>query len=113
MVVTRKSQIWHRIFSVRSRSASEKHDTASICLFDSEWERIRDHFPEENIPNGHPGRKPIPTLQVLEAVLWILNTGAQSHMLPQMLSELQNGASSFPGVVPQRDSAEVLTDIMS
>ena len=25
-------------------------------LRDSVWERIRDHFPEENIPDGHPGR---------------------------------------------------------
>jgi transposase len=54
-----------------------------IRLNDSEWERIRDHFPEENIPEGRPGRKPVPPRQVLEAVLWILNTGAQWHMLPQ------------------------------
>jgi transposase len=30
-----------------------------------------------------PGRKPVPTREVLEAALWILNTGAQWHMLPQ------------------------------
>src|SRR2546422_4230857 len=54
-----------------------------IHLSDENWERIREHFPEENIPDGRPGRKPIPTRRVLEAVLWILNTGAQWHMLPQ------------------------------
>src|SRR5262249_15717325 len=26
--------------------------------------------------NGRPGRKPIPTRRVVEAVLWLLNTGA-------------------------------------
>ncbi len=52
-------------------------------LSDEQWELIRDHFPEENIPDGRAGRKPVPTRRVLDAVLWILNTGAQWHMLPQ------------------------------
>ena len=55
----------------------------AVTLTDAQWERIRRHFPEENIPEGRPGRKPVPTRRVLEAVLWILNTGAQWHMLPQ------------------------------
>ena len=38
---------------------------------DEQWERIRKHFPEEHIPDGRAGRKPIPTRHVLEAVLWI------------------------------------------
>src|SRR6516164_5925474 len=54
-----------------------------IRLTDEQWERIRDHFPEENIADGRHGRKPTPARCVLEAVLWILNTGAQWHMLPQ------------------------------
>ena len=53
-----------------------------LKLSDEQWERIREHFPEEHIPPSRPGRKPIPTRKVLEAVLWILNTGAQWHMLP-------------------------------
>jgi hypothetical protein len=28
-----------------------------IRLTDDQWERIRDHFPEENIADGRPGRK--------------------------------------------------------
>ena len=32
---------------------------------------LRDHFPEENIAYGRPGRKPTPTRFVLEAVPWI------------------------------------------
>ena len=52
-------------------------------LTDEQWERIRKHFPEEHIADGRPGRKPIPTRRVLEAVLWVLNTSAQWHMLPQ------------------------------
>jgi transposase len=54
-----------------------------LRLRDDQWERIQKHFPEENIPEGRPGRKPISTRDVLDGVLWILNTGAQWHMLPQ------------------------------
>jgi transposase len=52
-------------------------------LSDAQWKMIREHFPEESIPDGRAGRKPIATRAVLEVVLWILNTGAQWHMLPQ------------------------------
>jgi transposase len=52
-------------------------------LSDVQWEMIWEHFPEESIPDSCAGRKPIATRSVLEAVLWILNTGFQWHMLPQ------------------------------
>ena len=52
-------------------------------LTDEQWERIRKHFPEESIPDDRPGRKPIPARAVLDGVLWIMNTGAQWHGLPQ------------------------------
>ena len=54
-----------------------------LKLSDAHWERIRQHFPEESLEESRPGRKPVPARKVLEGVLWILNTGAQWHLLPQ------------------------------
>jgi transposase len=54
-----------------------------LRLSSDQWERIRDHFPEEHLPEGRPGCKPVPTRAVLEAVVWILNTGAPWPRLPQ------------------------------
>ena len=54
-----------------------------LKLTDEQWDRIRDYFPEEHIASIRPGRRPIPAREILNAVLWILTTGAQWHMLPQ------------------------------
>jgi transposase len=54
-----------------------------LKLTDAQWQRIREHFPEEHLPPKRPGRVPVPARRVLEVVLWILNTGAQWHILPQ------------------------------
>ena len=53
-----------------------------ITLTDSQWKRIRHHFPEER-KRKRRGRPPVPARRVFEAVLWILKTGAQWHMTPQ------------------------------
>ena len=82
-----------------------------IRLLDSEWERIRERFPEENIPDGRPGRKPVPTRLVLEAVLWILNTGAQWHMLPQCYPNYKTVHRRFQTWCRNEILRQVLTDI--
>src|SRR6201981_248546 len=82
-----------------------------IRLLDSEWKRIREHFPEENIPDGRPGRKPVPTRLVLEAVLWILNTGAQWHMLPQCYPNYKTVHRRFQTWCRNEILRQVLTDI--
>jgi transposase len=82
-----------------------------IRLTDEQWERIRDHFPEEHIPDGRPGRKPIPTRRVLEAVLWILNTGAQWHMLPQSYPNYKSVHRRFQTWCSNEVLRRVLTDV--
>ena len=82
-----------------------------IRLTDEQWERIRKHFPEEHIPDGRPGRKPIPTRHVLEAVLWILNTGAQWHMLPQSYPNYKTVHRRFQTWCCNEILRRVLTDV--
>jgi len=82
-----------------------------IRLSDEQWERIRKHFPEEHIPESRPGRKPVPTRKVLEAVLWILNTGAQWHMLPQYYPNYKTVHRRFQQWCREEVLRNVLTDL--
>src|SRR6266480_2667415 len=82
-----------------------------IRLTDEQWERIRMYFPEEHIPDCRPGRKPIPTRRVLEAVLWILNTGAQWHMLPQSYPNYKTVHRRFQTWCRDEVLRRVLTDV--
>src|SRR5262249_32546453 len=63
------------------------------------------------IPDGRPGRKPIPTRRVLEAVLWILNTGAQWHMLPQSYPNYKTVHRRFQTWCRDAVLRRVLTDV--
>src|SRR5215471_16451569 len=87
------------------------YKSGMIRLNDSQWERIRDHFPEENIPDGRAGRKPTATRQVLEAVLWILNTGAQWPMLPQCYPNYKTVHRRFQAWCHNEVLRRVLMDI--
>jgi transposase len=80
-------------------------------LTDEQWELIRGYFPEENIPEGRPGRKPVPTHDVLDAVLWILNTGAQWHMLPQCYPNYKTVHRRFQRWCEQQVLRQILTDL--
>jgi transposase len=82
-----------------------------IRLNDSDWERIRHQFPEENISEGRPGRKPVPTRKILEAALWILNTGARWHMLPQCYPNYKTVHRRFQTGCRSEILRRVLTDI--
>jgi len=82
-----------------------------LRLSDEQWERIRKHFPEEHIPAGRRGRKPIATRHVVEAVLWILNTGAQWHMLPQGYPNYKTVHRRFQQWCRSEVLREVLTDL--
>jgi transposase len=80
-----------------------------LRLRDDQWERIREYFPEEHLPESRPGRKLVPARRILEAVLWILNTGAQWHMLPQCYPNYKTVHRRFQ----QWCDREVLRDILT
>lgn len=80
-------------------------------LSDEQWERIRGCFPEEHLPEVRVGRKPVPTRRVLEAVLWILNTGAQWHMLPQSFPNYKTVHRRFQQWCQQQVLREVLRSL--
>ena len=82
-----------------------------LKLSDEHWERIREHFPEENVPDSRPGRKPVTTRRVLEAVLWILNTGAQWHMLPQWYPNYKTVHRRFQQWCRNEVLRAILTDL--
>ena len=82
-----------------------------IKLNDEQWERIRHHFPEENRPQGVAGRKPIPARDILEAALWVLNTGAQWHMLPQCYPNYKTVHRRFQQWCRDETLRDILTDL--
>ncbi len=82
-----------------------------VNLTDMQWQRIRHHFPEELRPKSHPGRKPVCTRDVFEAVLWILNTGAQWPMLPQCYPNYKTVHRRFQNGCRQGVVREVLMDL--
>lgn len=82
-----------------------------LKLTDQQWERIRDYFPEEHIAPSHPGRCPIPAREILNAVLWILTTGAQWHMLPQSYPNYKTMRRRFQQWCHREVLRNVLTDL--
>jgi transposase len=80
-------------------------------LTHAQWDRVRHHFPEENIPDGRPGRKPVPTRRVLEAVLWVLNTGAQWNRLPQCYPNYKTVHRRFSHWVKEDILRKIMQDL--
>jgi transposase len=80
-----------------------------LRLRDDQWDRILEHFHEEHVPDSRPGCKPVPTRAVLDAVLWILNTGAQWHLLPQCYPNYKTVHRRFQ----QWCQREILRDVLS
>jgi transposase len=82
-----------------------------LKISDAHWDRIRHHFPEENLPEERPGRKPIPARRVLDAVLWILTTGAQWHLLPQAYPNYKTVHRRFQAWAQQEVLRGMLVDL--
>ena len=82
-----------------------------LKLNDTQWERIKDHFPEEHQDTSRPGPKPIAARKILDGVLWILNTGAQWHMLPQCYPNYKTVHRRFQQWCRDEVLRTVLTDL--
>lgn len=80
-------------------------------LSDEHWERIRGIFPEEHYPADWLGRKPVPAREILDAVLRILNTGAQWDMLPQSFPNYKSVHRRFQQWCRREVLRHVLTDL--
>lgn len=53
---------------------------ARTILTDKEWETLKPFIPDHTGKKGHPARD---HRQVLEAILWVLRTGAPGRDIPQ------------------------------
>jgi transposase len=82
-----------------------------VKISGAHWDRIRHHFPEENIPDERPGRKPVPARRVLDAVLWVLKTGAHWHMLPQTYPNYKTVHRRFQTWAQQEVLRGILVDL--
>ena len=77
-------------------------------ITDEQWDAIKHNFPEETPVAGKPGPKPTPARKILDAVLWILNTGAQWSELPQKYPPYQTVHRRFQ----QWCDSDVLCEIL-
>lgn len=50
-------------------------------IIDSEWERIKDYFPDKE--TGSPGRPPKPARVKMNGIVWIARSGAPWRDLPE------------------------------
>jgi Putative transposase of IS4/5 family (DUF4096) len=94
-----------------ARYNSLRTESRAEGLLSATTERDDNYRREENIADGRPGRKPTPTRCVLEAVLWILNTGAQWHMLPQSYPNYKTVHRRFQSWCRDEVLRRVLTDV--
>ncbi len=76
-----------------------------------QWDRIREHFPEEHLPDTRPGRKPVPTRAVLEAVLVDTEHRCPMAPAPPVLSELKTVHRRFQQWCQREVLREVLTQL--
>jgi transposase len=53
-----------------------------VNLTDEQWNLIEPMFPPSKSGPGKPGRPAQPSRMILEAVLWVMRTGAPWHDLP-------------------------------
>ena len=60
-----------------------------IRISDEIWSNIKDEFPPSYSTEGKDGPEIVPSRRILEAIVWVLNTGSEWQMLPQCYPNYQ------------------------
>jgi transposase len=77
-------------------------------LTDEQWNRIEPRFPPAKSGPGKPGRPTRPSRPILEAVLWVMRTGAPWHDLPSRYPPYQTCHRRFQQWVEDGTHRQVL-----
>ena len=66
-------------------------------LKDSEWERIKEYFPEKAA--GTPGRRPNPHRPIVNGIIWIARSGAPWRDMPDRYGSWETAYTRFRELV--------------
>ena len=78
-------------------------------LTDSEWERVKEYFPEKQ--PGTPGRPPKPARPIINGIIWIARSGAPWRDLPERYGPWETVYTRFRELIDNGTLAKMFHDL--
>ena len=78
-------------------------------LKDSEWERIKEYFPEK--VTGTPGRPPNPHRPIVNGIIWIARSGAPWRDMPERYGSWETAYTRFRELVESGVLLQIFQDL--